>query len=581
MRANNEIVDNGIHYATATGVILTFVGIVFALYNFDTQNIETSIDSFISGMKLAFVTSIMGMISGAIIRHMQSDIETDSNDKLTKNIEVTAANSYQMKAISSNIEAMMVLASNSNILFNEIKRSLNELKTEIQSQTRVTIENKSYLEKISNNNSADTEKQLLSAINSLQESIKYSNSGQLGQEIKGLSVALGEYVNASKESSNALKEIPQKIEGQTVSINELANKLNDSNNAISDRIRESSESQNKLLKQMNSTISDMKGFSEETYNNSSAMLNNTMSFHKNLLGKNDEQIRTLQSNTNEISNMKLAFDSFLKDMKEGYTKNFIDALTKAIEDMNRELTVQFGENFAKLNNAVTDLLEWQKNYEQTIEDTTDELKYINSVFSTFVDSVQPQIKDMINSIDSFSQTTSKNVDIQIRLLQSSNDLKDAITNIMLLYESFNRFSDTLSKEVNTKIDAISDNMNNMVRNNQEAVRKELNDFTASMQELNKVSTNTFTDISDKARKFNEQTEQILKNISRTLGDFDTDFKNQLEESMENLSNKLEEANDKSIRNIESSIRTLAGTLNTVEKVMYENYSALFNRIKEL
>lgn len=46
---------------TTLGIFGTFIGIAISLYFFDTNNIEKSVPAFLSGMKTAFVTSVVGI----------------------------------------------------------------------------------------------------------------------------------------------------------------------------------------------------------------------------------------------------------------------------------------------------------------------------------------------------------------------------------------------------------------------------------------------------------------------------------------------------------------------------------------
>ena len=55
-------------------------------------------------------------------------------------------------------------------------------------------------------------------------------------------------------------------------------------------------------------------------------------------------------------------------MAENNAKSFIEALTATMNDFNTKLTEQFGENFKELNVAVGRLLEWQKQYMQTLDE---------------------------------------------------------------------------------------------------------------------------------------------------------------------------------------------------------------------
>ena len=48
---------------TSLGILGTFWGVVLGLLDFDTINIDRSIPNLLSGLKTAFVTSILGMLA--------------------------------------------------------------------------------------------------------------------------------------------------------------------------------------------------------------------------------------------------------------------------------------------------------------------------------------------------------------------------------------------------------------------------------------------------------------------------------------------------------------------------------------
>ena len=69
----------------------------------------------------------------------------------------------------------------------------------------------------------------------------------------------------------------------------------------------------------------------------------------------------------QISNLRKSFDEFSQNMLENNQKAFIEALNNAIQDFNKNLTEQFGENFKQLNIAVGKLVEWQENYKNQLD----------------------------------------------------------------------------------------------------------------------------------------------------------------------------------------------------------------------
>ena len=50
------------------GVLGTFIGIAIGLYQFDTQNIEASVPKLLEGLKIAFITSILGIIGSIVLK---------------------------------------------------------------------------------------------------------------------------------------------------------------------------------------------------------------------------------------------------------------------------------------------------------------------------------------------------------------------------------------------------------------------------------------------------------------------------------------------------------------------------------
>ena len=53
---------------TVIGVLGTFFGIALGLYQFDTQNIEASVPKLLEGLKIAFITSILGIIGSIVLK---------------------------------------------------------------------------------------------------------------------------------------------------------------------------------------------------------------------------------------------------------------------------------------------------------------------------------------------------------------------------------------------------------------------------------------------------------------------------------------------------------------------------------
>lgn len=96
--------------ATTFGILGTFIGIIVALYNFDTSNIEIAVPLLLDGLKFSFVTSIAGMLISLLIGlfphkfgHGINNGEGLIEDKDKSEPELLAELLSEMKTLNGNI----------------------------------------------------------------------------------------------------------------------------------------------------------------------------------------------------------------------------------------------------------------------------------------------------------------------------------------------------------------------------------------------------------------------------------------------------------------------------------------------
>lgn len=96
--------------ATTFGILGTFIGIIVALYNFDTSNIEAAVPLLLDGLKFAFVTSIFGMLTSLLIGlfpqkfgHGVANEEGVTEDKDKSEPELLAELLSEVKILNGNI----------------------------------------------------------------------------------------------------------------------------------------------------------------------------------------------------------------------------------------------------------------------------------------------------------------------------------------------------------------------------------------------------------------------------------------------------------------------------------------------
>ena len=381
-KARKNIVNNGAQYAVTIGVLCTFIGIAVALYNFDTNtdNMIKSIDVFLAGMKFAFMTSIIGMAAGGAIKFFQEDVEQKKelvHDETLKDIliEIRASNNAGLlKNILSELQAENDSGKENSAVMNEINGAM----------------------KIN----AELLKNILSEI-------KAQDNSELSRE-------LGKFVAATGNFAIDMKNLSNSMNAQSRMLEKLSTTLANSIEAFGDK-------QIARLDAMKTLIEQMKISTAQAEKNSAELLDATKNFQQQSLANDNEQAKILSDNTAQIVAMKNSFDTFLEDMAENFSQNFIAALNESIKQLNTQLQEQFGENFKELNAAVREVVVWQREYKEIVTKTTDELKVINQTFNREV------LSELHTALKTFADASEKNVSVQNDLYHATAQLSTIVT----------------------------------------------------------------------------------------------------------------------------------------------------------
>ena len=515
--AKKNIVDNGPQNATTFGVMFTFIGIIYALLDFDVLKIIESIPAFLDGMKTAFITSIIGIIFSLIIsRVIQKGAVERSKNEMQGQFENISKNSNGIFDVLNNLKESLNTNNSQQV---SILNSLNQI-----SQSSAAMAN------------------ITDAINGLKESIEHSSSGALERTIGHLSNTMHQFIYAAENSQRTLQSVAEKLSEQNVSMKALGAILQKSSedqiqaidllgatlknssenqvgaidllgqtlqksgeeqiksidllgatlknssenqvgaidllgqtlqksgeiqaNAIESlgvELRNSGDEQISRLDTMNATITMMSNFSQKSYENSVTLLDETRDYQKSSLENDREQVQKLAENTERITQMRNAFDEFLHQMAEVFSEQLINAFNKSIKDLNDKLTEQFGDNFKQLNAAVIKLKDWQDNYKATIESTVGELTVLNNTFEKFSTDVAPALAENAErlsvSVDNFTETSARNIEIQANLTDTSKNLVYSIQATEKVAENLKTIHDGLVENQQEILQTMEDSFN--------------------------------------------------------------------------------------------------------------------------
>ena len=184
---------------TTIGVLGTFVGIFIGLVNFDVGNIDKSVPLFLEGMKVAFVTSILGMGSAVFLR-------------------VTYA-AVPRKALAESVDPEKIYS-----VLTDIRDGQNTTREEFEN---LTSEFRQFAETMAEDNSKALIEALEQVIRDLNTHIYLLNE-QFGENLKQLNEAVGALLSWQDQYKDHVEKLTDQfqrsldgIESETRSVSVL------------------------------------------------------------------------------------------------------------------------------------------------------------------------------------------------------------------------------------------------------------------------------------------------------------------------------------------------------------------------
>jgi len=198
----------------------------------------------------------------------------------------------------------------------------------------------------------------------------------------------------------------------------------------------------------------------------------------------------------------IAFQSFAEKMAENNSQALIEALEKVIQDFNENLTEQFGQNFAQLNTAVGNLLEWQERYKKHIETMEDAIaKAVLGIGETQL---------ALKAIEESAQN------IPVTMSSLDNTVKLAATSIGAVGGLLTAV-DGLGKKAGEALPVIGDNLDSITSTLKSAAENQAKILTDTNDEMNASMSETLNAMQDNMQKnFEAFDQQMQDELQRSL-----------------------------------------------------------------
>ena len=373
--------------ASTIGVLGTFVGISIGLWKFNPNDITSSVPLLLSGMKIAFATSIIGMAASIFMKYIALKNEDEEN------IDDIMELFNTMIAESRNVN---------NTLIENQKQTENVLNkvSEIWAshQENLTVELKSEILNL-NNNTISKQEELIGEFKKLGECFTLLNSGvnnlltwqenykeTIENTTKELEIVIQTIHNADEsiesisKNSSLIKENNENLSEVLKEINKTQNVIIDSNKSIIEISNTAKES----IPQINEHFTNIDNRTKESTAYLQTLISENLNNIKSYLEKITEDVlsKTTQSIyennrqfkyeiSEHISQCKMLIYS-LKDLIPDINEHLLSTqkrFNKTLIHFNEEVQNSFKENTYEINKQVQLLKETTANINNTLDDT--------------------------------------------------------------------------------------------------------------------------------------------------------------------------------------------------------------------
>ena len=231
-----------------------------------------------------------------------------------------------------------------------------------------------------------------------------------------------------------------------------------------------------------------------------------------------EEMRTNQSMLFEfleksLNTINQSLDEAIDKLAEGATEEIIKALENVIQDFNKNLTEQFGDNFKQLNESVKNMVVWQENYKNSIQ----ELEIALNKAIDGIETTDDKLNNMTENYQKIDTTHNKLNDI---IITNENQIKNIETHLKQMNEVGEKAKlmvdsiDTFSEKIKGSLSNQSETLTQLIKDSDKLKKEIEKQLPESLGELNKTLTSLTNKFRDDYNSFLQHMSKIMEMSSR-------------------------------------------------------------------
>ena len=514
---NHAFVSYAPTLLTSLGILGTFLGIVLGLLEFNTTNVEGSIVKLLDGLKVAFITSVIGILGSILIKFLiNANIITPKIIEEQKEQDIDISDLY-------NIMNMQ----NENLI--KLQNVLSD-----NQESSIIGQMKLMRSDITDYNKKNNEQLLI-----------------LSQHLNSI-VELGNY---QKESFNGFQF-------------NLWNKLQD----FADMLSKSATEQ--VIEALNSVIKDFNEKLTEQFGENFKQLNNAViklvDWQENYKVQLEQMKNQFDLSVDSMSGMEKSIEQISthsKSIPESMSnlEIVINTNQNQVQELNRHLEV-FKDMRDRAIEAVPAI---KDQVEKTIQGFSEASNEIMTNIASSTDKISVTlVQNAENFADNVSKTNGALIDSSDTLRNSSIEIREQLDATIL---DLNKHVRIMIEDLSSNSKEISSNFKVIGESLEQELTKTNNKFNGMLDESTSKLQTSIENLSNEQLK---QTKKVLDGLDSTIKDI-------LKDTGDSVSNQVKLMDEIAAKEIENVMNAMGTALARISNQFTNDYQKLVNEMKKI
>ena len=209
-----------------------------------------------------------------------------------------------------------------------------------------------------------------------------------------------------------------------------------------------------------------------------------------------------------LNDVNRSLDDAIEKLAEGATEEIIKALETVIQDFNNNLTEQFGDNFAQLNEAVKNMIVWQENYKNSIQELEQSL-------NKAIVGIEASDEKLLSMTENYQKIDATHTKLSYVIVTNDNQIKNLEIHLKQMSDIGEKANlmidsvDTFSEKIKGSLSNQSETLSQLIKDNDKLKKEIEKQLPESLGELNKTLTSL-------TNKFRDDYNSFLQHMSRII-----------------------------------------------------------------